>query len=70
VWLGTGVDAGTDKDLEAVKSAIKRQSGDPSRVDAVLIQQANHVYDGQEQEVADALVAWINSAVPKQWTTA
>jgi pimeloyl-ACP methyl ester carboxylesterase len=66
VWFGSKDDVGTDKDLEAVKSAIKRQSIGPSRVDAALIQHADHMYDGQEQQVADILTAWMNSAVPKQ----
>ena len=65
VWFGTGDDVGSEKDLEAIKSAIKRQSSSPSRVDTVLIQHADHMYEGQEQQVADTLVAWINSALPK-----
>lgn len=66
VWFGTGDDVGADQDLETIKSAIKRQSSGPSRVDTMLIQHANHMYEGQEQQVADTIAAWINSALPKR----
>lgn len=65
VWFGTADDVGTEKDLETIKSAIKRQSTGPSHVDTVLIQHADHMYDGQEQQVADTLAAWINRVSPK-----
>lgn len=66
VWFGTGDDVGTGKDLETIKSAIARQPGGPSRVDTVLIQHADHMYDGQEQQIADTVAGWIQSGLAKR----
>ena len=66
VWFGTSGDVGTESDLEAIKSAVKRQSSGPSRVDTLLIQHADHMYDGQEQQVADTIATWINGTLLKR----
>jgi dienelactone hydrolase len=43
-FFGTEDDVGTQKDLDLLKSLIKRQSSGPSRVDTILIQGADHMY--------------------------
>ena len=40
------------RDLDLLKSCIKRHSSGPSRVDTILIQNADHMYTGEESQVA------------------
>ena len=61
VLLGTDGDVGNEKDLEGIKSSIKRLATGPSRVDTALIQGAGHMYDGQEDRVAEVIANWINT---------
>ena len=57
-FFGTHDDVGTQKDLDLLKSCIKRQSTGPSRVDTILIQNADHMYTGQESQVAQKIAEW------------
>jgi dienelactone hydrolase len=61
VLLGTDGDVGNEKDLEGIKSSIKRLSTRPSRVDSALIQGADHMYDGQEDRVAQITADWADT---------
>jgi len=54
-FFGTRDDVGTQKDLDLLKSCIKRQPSGPSRVDTILIQNADHMYTGQESRVAQRI---------------
>jgi dienelactone hydrolase len=58
VFLGTNGDVGNEEDLEQIKSSIKRLPTGPSRVDTALIQGGDHVYDGQEERVAQVIASW------------
>jgi pimeloyl-ACP methyl ester carboxylesterase len=58
ITLGTNGDVGTGEDLEKIKSAIKRLPAGPSRVDTALIQGADHMYDGQEVQIAEVIANW------------
>jgi pimeloyl-ACP methyl ester carboxylesterase len=58
VFLGTDGDVGNEDDLEGIKSSIKRLPTGPSRVDTALIQGADHMYDGQEDRVAQVIASW------------
>jgi len=61
VLLGTDGDVGNEKDLEGIKSSIKRLSTRPGRVDTPLIQGADHMYDGQEDHVAQIIANWADT---------
>ena len=58
IILGTNGDVGNEEDLEKIKAAIKRLPTRPSRVDTALIQGADHMYDGQENHVAQVIANW------------
>ena len=63
-WFGTGDDVGAAKDLDVLKSSTRRQSSGPSRVDTVMIQHADHMYTGQETQVADIIAHWADNLLP------
>jgi alpha/beta superfamily hydrolase len=63
ILLGTNEDVGNEEDLERIKSSIKRLSTRPSRVDTALIQGADHMYDGQEDQVAQVIANWADTLV-------
>jgi pimeloyl-ACP methyl ester carboxylesterase len=63
-FFGTRGDVGNEEDLELIKSSIKRQSSGPSRVNTVMIHGADHMYAGQEEQVAETIASWAASLVP------
>jgi dienelactone hydrolase len=63
-FFGTHDDVGTQKDLDLLRSTIKRQPSGPSHVDTMLIQNADHMYTGQESQVAQRIAEWSNGLVP------
>jgi pimeloyl-ACP methyl ester carboxylesterase len=61
-WFGTKeTDIGTAADLELLKSSLKRLSSGPARVDTIMIQNADHMYDGEEAQVAQAIAKWVDT---------
>ena len=60
-FYGTRGDVGSAKELELLKSSIGRQSAGPRRVDTALIQHADHMYAGQEAQVADIITKWADT---------
>jgi hypothetical protein len=60
-WFGTRGDVGTAKDLETLKASIRRQPSGPGRVDTVLITNADHMYTGEETQVAETITRWASS---------
>jgi len=62
--FGTRGDVGTETDLELLKSCIKRQSSGPARVDTVMIQHADHMYAGEEAQVAETIAKWADTLLP------
>lgn len=64
-FFGTRGDVGTEADLESLKSSIHRQSSGPSRVDTVMIRGADHIYAGEEAQVAQTIAAWVNTLMPE-----
>ncbi len=63
-FFGTRGDVGSQADLELLKSSIRRQSSGPSRVDTVMIENADHMYTGEEAQVAQVIAKWADSLVP------
>jgi len=63
-WFGTReADLGTAADLELLKSTLKRLSSGPARVDTTMIQNADHMYVGEEPQVADTIAKWAETLV-------
>jgi pimeloyl-ACP methyl ester carboxylesterase len=62
-FFGTRGDVGNEEDLELLKSSIQRQRSGPSRVDTVMIGNADHMYTGEEAQVAQTIADWIDRVV-------
>jgi pimeloyl-ACP methyl ester carboxylesterase len=62
-FFGTRGDVGNEEDLELLKSSIQRQRTGPSRVDTVMIRNADHMYTGEEAQVAQTIADWTNRVV-------
>ena len=56
-------DVGTEEDLQLLKSSIERQQHGPRHVNTVMIQNADHMYTGEEAQVAGVISEWIASIV-------
>jgi len=52
---------GSEADLKLMKSSIQRQPSGPSRVDTFMIQNADHMYTGEETQVAQTIAQWADS---------
>jgi pimeloyl-ACP methyl ester carboxylesterase len=64
-WFGTKEpEIGTAADLELLKSTLQRLPTGPSRVDTAMIQNADHMYRGEEAQVAQTIAKWANALVP------
>jgi pimeloyl-ACP methyl ester carboxylesterase len=62
-FFGTRGDVGGEDDLKLLTSSIQRQPSGPSRVDTAMIGRADHMYTGEESQVAQIIADWINRAV-------
>jgi pimeloyl-ACP methyl ester carboxylesterase len=60
-FFGTRGDVGTDADLKLLKTCIERQSSGPSRLDTVMILGADHMYAGEEVQVAETIAKWADT---------
>jgi pimeloyl-ACP methyl ester carboxylesterase len=60
-FFGTRGDVGNEAELELLKSSIRRQRRGPSRVDTVMIQGADHMYAGEEEQVAERIAEWAHT---------
>jgi pimeloyl-ACP methyl ester carboxylesterase len=58
-FFGTNGDVGTEEDLALLKTAIQRQKAGPIRVTTVMIHGADHMYTGEETQVAQVIADWI-----------
>ncbi len=65
-FFGTGDDVGTQEDLNLLASSIRRQPSGPSHVDTVMIQHADHMYQGEEAQVAQTIARWADSRLPSR----
>jgi pimeloyl-ACP methyl ester carboxylesterase len=63
-FYGTKGDVGGVAELEVLKSSIRRQPTGPSRVDTVMIKNADHMYAGEEGQVADVIAEWAAKLEP------
>ncbi len=62
-FFGTRGDVGNEEDLKLLKSSIERQRIGPSRVNTLMIRNADHMYTGEEAQVAQAIAVWADSVV-------
>jgi len=63
-FFGTRGDVGGEPELELIKSSIKRHATGPNRVDTMMIQRGDHMYTGEEAQVAQAIAEWADRSVP------
>jgi pimeloyl-ACP methyl ester carboxylesterase len=56
-------DTGTAADLELLKSCVQRQPSGPRSVDTVMIRGADHMYFGEEVQVARTIATWADKEV-------
>lgn len=59
-FFGTDGDGGNEKELESLGAVIKKQPYLKSKITTQVINNADHMYDGEEEQVVDAIIAWIN----------
>lgn len=63
-WFGTREsDVGTASDLELLEVTLKRLPSGPSHVTTVMIQNADHMYNGEEAQIAETIARWVESVV-------
>jgi pimeloyl-ACP methyl ester carboxylesterase len=62
-FFGTRGDVGNQEDLELLKSSVQRQRSGPSHVDTIMITDADHMYTGEEAQVAQVIADWIERVV-------
>ena len=60
-FFGTNGDVGDEKDLELLKTSVKRQKSGPGSVETVLIEGADHMYSGEEDRVAQVIAKWADT---------
>ena len=65
-FFGSRDDVGGEKELELLKSSIRRQSSGPARVDTAMIKGTDHMYQGEAVQVAETIVKWSDSLLPQK----
>jgi len=51
------------RDSVVLKSCIQRQPSGPRSVDSVMIRGADHMYSGEEEQVARTIATWADNRV-------
>lgn len=64
-FFGTKGDVGGEPELELLKSSVRRQSTGPVRVDTVMIKDADHMYEGEEAQVAETIAKFADGLAQK-----
>jgi pimeloyl-ACP methyl ester carboxylesterase len=57
-FFATRSDVGNEADLDFLKTCAQRLSSGPSRVETVMIQNTDHMYAGEEAQVAEVIARW------------
>jgi len=63
-FYGTNGDVGDAAELELLKSSMHSHSSGPTRVSTVMIQHADHMYIGEEAQVAEIIAKWADTLEP------
>jgi len=69
-FYGTIDDVGNEKTLALLKTSVEKQSKGAISVAAAMIEGADHMYMGQETQVADVIIKWLDniSTAKKKWS--
>ena len=62
-FFGTNGDVGNEAELEALQSSIKKQPAIQIKITTTMIKNADHMYTGEEVQVAETIVKWADSLV-------
>jgi pimeloyl-ACP methyl ester carboxylesterase len=62
-FFGTRDEVGGEAELQLLKSSLAHQSSGPSRVDTAMIQKGDHMYTGEEAQVAQTILGWADKVV-------
>jgi dienelactone hydrolase len=62
-WFGTADDVGDAKSLEKLKQMIESKAVHPPTVTTMMIEGADHLYDGDEVAISDTLSKWMSETV-------
>lgn len=62
-FYGTHDDVGNETQLELLKASIKKHSKNSISVSTIMIKGADHMYIGEEAQVADVITAWADTAL-------
>jgi len=58
-FYGTNGDVGNEKTLDLLKTSVQKSKAS-ARVTAIMIKGAEHMYMGQEAQVVEEILKWIN----------
>ena len=62
-FFGTSGDVGGEAELTAVRATGRRLATGPRRIDTAMIARADHMYAGEEAQVAQVIADWLDRAV-------
>jgi pimeloyl-ACP methyl ester carboxylesterase len=65
-FYATRDDVGNEADLDFLKTCTQRLSSGPSRVETAMIQHTDHMYIGEEAQVAQTIARWADTLVPQE----
>jgi pimeloyl-ACP methyl ester carboxylesterase len=65
-FFGTRSDVGGQAELDLLRSSIQRQSNGPGRVNTAMIKNADHMYSGEEAQVAQTIAEWADTLLPSR----
>ena len=54
-------DVGDEADLELLRSSVQRHRTGPPRVTTVMIKGGDHMYTGEEAQVAQTIASWADA---------
>jgi pimeloyl-ACP methyl ester carboxylesterase len=69
-FFGTSGDVGGEADLTVIKATSRRLATGPRRIDTATIARGDHMYTGEEAQVAQVIADWLARAVAPADTAA
>ena len=57
-FFGTRGDVGDEAELQSLKACIKKQPSLKSKISTTLIKNADHMYEGEEEQVSEKITTW------------
>jgi hypothetical protein len=65
-FFGTNGDVGNEAELESLQSCIKKQPAIQIKVTTLMIKNAEHMYKGEERQVAETIARWADEVSKAQ----